>query len=94
MPNLDDLMEYLIVTNQVDETFGLKPTCPSCGEPLEKSGDLEYPYYCPSCGKKTRTKVYEDTVLICFPLYCPKCGTETIIDVMKFEYKISAEPDA
>jgi predicted amidophosphoribosyltransferase len=52
MPNLDDLMEYLIVTNQVDETFGLKPTCPSCGEPLEKSGDIEYPYYCPNCGKK------------------------------------------
>ena len=39
MPNLDDLMEYLIVTNQVDETFGLKPTCPSCGEPLENNDD-------------------------------------------------------
>jgi len=48
---------------------------------------------CPSCGKKTRTKVYEDTVLLRFPLYCPKCGTEKRIDVMKFELKISAEPD-
>ena len=49
---------------------------------------------CPNCDKKTRTKVYADTVMLRFPLYCPKCGTETIIDVMKFEYKISAEPDA
>ncbi|MBP3805642.1 MAG: conjugal transfer protein [Oribacterium sp.] len=49
---------------------------------------------CPSCNKKTRTKVYEDTVMLRFPLYCPKCGTETRIDVMKFEYKVSAEPDA
>lgn len=49
---------------------------------------------CPSCNKKTRTKVYEDTVMLRFPLYCPKCGMETRIDVMKFEYKVSAEPDA
>lgn len=25
------------------------------------------------CGGKTRTKVYEDTVLLKFPLYCLKC---------------------
>ena len=29
--------------------------------------------HCPICGGKTRTKVYEDTVLVKFPLYCPKC---------------------
>ena len=49
---------------------------------------------CPHCQGKTGTKVYEDTVMLRFPLYCPKCGTETRIDVMKFEYKVSAEPDA
>ena len=31
---------------------------------------------CPICGSKTRTKVYDDTVLIKFPLYCPKCKKE------------------
>lgn len=31
---------------------------------------------CPVCGSKTRTKVYDDTVLIKFPLYCPKCKKE------------------
>ena len=49
---------------------------------------------CPSCDRKTRTKVYEDTVMLRFPLYCPKCRTEIRIDVMNFELKISAEPDA
>ena len=34
------------------------------------------------------------TVLLRFPLYCLKCGTEAKIDLMKFEYKVSAEPDA
>ena len=52
MNKLDDFMEYLYVTGQVDENFGLKPTCPSCGQPLEKTNNPEYPYYCPSCGKK------------------------------------------
>ena len=27
-------------------------------------------------GSKTRTKVYEETVLLNFPLYCPKCKKE------------------
>ncbi len=44
---------------------------------------------CPSCGGKTRTKVYEDTVLIKFPLYCPKCKTEILIDVVKLKMVIS-----
>ena len=38
---------------------------------------------------KTRTKVYEDTVLIKFPLYCPKCKTEILIDVVKLKMVIS-----
>ena len=27
--------------------------------------------FCPVCGNKTRTKVYENTVVTNFPLYCP-----------------------
>ncbi len=49
---------------------------------------------CPICSGKTRTKVYEDTVLLRFPLYCPKCKTEVKIDVMRFEMTRSEEPDA
>lgn len=44
---------------------------------------------CPICGNKTRTKVYEDTVLIKFPLFCPKCRRETCIDVVKLKMVIS-----
>ena len=32
---------------------------------------------CPICNSKTRTKVYEDSVLINFPLFCPKCKKNT-----------------
>jgi len=61
----------------------------------EKTGILKSRWIrCPSCDRKTRTKVYEDTVMLRFPLFCPKCRTETRIDVMKFELKVSAEPDA
>lgn len=49
---LDKLIEYLVVTNQVDENFGLKPTCPFCYEPLDKNDDPEYPLYCPKCNKE------------------------------------------
>ena len=43
----------------------------------------------PICGGKTRTKVYEDTVLIKFPLYCPKCKKEILVDVVKFKMVLS-----
>ena len=49
---------------------------------------------CPLCGGKTRTKVYEHTVLIKFPLYCPKCKREIRIDVVKLKMVLSEEPDA
>ena len=49
---------------------------------------------CPSCGNKTRIKVYEDTVLLNFPLFCPKCKRQTIINVVKMKTVISEEPDA
>ena len=48
--------------------------------------------HCPACRGKTRTKVYEDTVLIKFPLYCPKCKKEFRITVVNL--KMVLEPDA
>lgn len=36
---------------------------------------------CPVCNRKTRTMIYEETILRYFPLYCPKCKLEKIIDV-------------
>lgn len=44
---------------------------------------------CPVCGKRTKTKVYEDTVMVKFPLFCPKCGQETLIDVVQFKLVLS-----
>jgi len=49
--------------------------------------------HCPTCGGKTRTKVYEDTVLVNFPLYCPKCKKEVCINVAKLRMVVSDEPD-
>ena len=43
----------------------------------------------PVCGDKTRTKVYEDTVLVKFPLYCPKCKREIRIDVVQLKMVLS-----
>ena len=48
--------------------------------------------HCPICHGKTRTKVYEDTVLIKFPLYCYICKKETRITVVNL--KMVVEPDA
>lgn len=50
--------------------------------------------HCPICGRKTRTKVYEDTVVVKFPLYCPKCKKEIRIDVVKLKMVLRTEPDA
>lgn len=44
---------------------------------------------CPICGSKTRTKVYEDTVMINFPLFCPKCKKETLINIVKLKMTVS-----
>lgn len=41
--------------------------------------------HCPTCGGKTRTKIYANTVLIKFPLFCPKCKQEILIDVVKLK---------
>lgn len=44
---------------------------------------------CPICNGKTRTKVYEETVLIKFPIYCPRCKKETMVDVVKLKMVLS-----
>lgn len=44
---------------------------------------------CPICSNKTRTKVYENTVMINFPLFCPKCKKETLINVVKLKMVVS-----
>lgn len=45
--------------------------------------------HCPTCGGKTKTKVYEDSVLIKFPLYCPTCKKEIRIDVVQLKMVLS-----
>ena len=47
---------------------------------------------CPHCKSKTRTKVYEDTVLIKFPLFCQKCKAEYRITVVKFKMVLDDKP--
>ena len=42
---------------------------------------------CPRCGRKTKTKVRSDTVLLRFPLYCTWCKQETTIDKRKARAK-------
>ena len=44
--------------------------------------------YCPICNAKTRTMVYDDTVLLKFPLYCPKCKGETMVNVVQLKMTI------
>ena len=44
---------------------------------------------CPICNSKTRTKVYEDSVLINFPLFCPKCKKETSVNIVKLKMIVS-----
>ena len=52
---------------------------------LQKKQQKSRWIHCPSCGGKTRNKVYQDTVLVNFPLFCPKCRKETLIDVVQFK---------
>lgn len=50
--------------------------------------------YCPICGRKTRTRVYQDTVLVKFPLFFSTCKKETRINVVQMKMVVSDEPDA
>lgn len=47
--DLDKFIEYLYVTNQINDQFELKEKCPNCFTPLEEVDDNAYPYYCPKC---------------------------------------------
>ncbi len=49
--DLDKFIEYLVVTGQVDDNFGLKETCPICGNLMDNVDDDAFPYYCPVCNK-------------------------------------------
>lgn len=44
---------------------------------------------CPVCHKRTRTKVYPDTIMTRFPLYCRNCKKEYRIDVIKLRMTLS-----
>ena len=48
---------------------------------------------CPNCKQRTKTKVYEDTVLLIFPLFCPKSRRETRVKVIKLKMTVCNEPD-
>lgn len=50
--------------------------------------------HCPVCGKKTRDRIREDTVLKNYPLYCPKCKQETLIEVTNLQVTVITEPAA
>ena len=39
---------------------------------------------CPKCGKQTRVKVKETTIMKDFPLFCTWCKQETLIHVEKY----------
>ncbi len=47
--DLNDFIEYLVVTDQVDSNFALKEKCPKCDGDLDKTNDNAYPFYCPNC---------------------------------------------
>lgn len=53
------------------------------------NGEKSLWIYCSICGGKTRTKVYEDTVLLKFPLYCPKCKKEILVDIVNLKMVLS-----
>lgn len=48
---------------------------------------------CPVCGRKTRNKVREDTILINYPLFCPKCKRVTLVDVKQLDIIVVNDPD-
>lgn len=39
--------------------------------------------YCPFCQSKTKTKIYDDSILLHFPLYCPRCKKEIAVDIIQ-----------
>lgn len=49
---------------------------------------------CPICGKKTRDKIREDTIIKNFPVFCSKCKQEILINVEQFQITVIQEPAA
>ncbi len=45
--------------------------------------------HCPICGSKTRTKLYENTVVFNFPLYCPKCKNKVRVNITQLKMTVS-----
>ena len=43
---------------------------------------------CPQCGKQTRVKIKETTIMKDFLLFCTWCKRETVINVEKFKVDI------
>ncbi len=56
---------------------------------MEEKDNPSFWIPCPLCGRKTRTKVYADTVLVRFPLYCLKCKKEIPINVINLKMVVS-----
>ena len=46
---------------------------------------------CPICGRKTRDRIREDTILKNYPLYCPKCKQESLIDAENLQVTVIKE---
>lgn len=46
---------------------------------------------CLYCGKKTRTKINENTILLNFPLFCPKCKKEIIINAKQMNISVAED---
>ena len=56
---------------------------------MEEKDNPSFWVPCPLCGRKTRTKVYANTVLVNSPLYCPKCKKEIPINVINRKMVVS-----
>lgn len=42
---------------------------------------------CPICGRKTRTKIREDTEAMNLPVFCPKCNHGFVMDIKDMDCK-------
>lgn len=49
--------------------------------------------HCPICGRKTRTKVKECTIVKDFPLFCSQCGQESMVNIKENCIQLTLEPD-
>ena len=47
--------------------------------------------YCPVCGRKTRTKITQETKLGKFPLYCHFCKQTTVINAESGKVEVDNE---